>query len=105
MISSSLGAMRWCTTLPHKVAVFGGASCHFAFGRLGRIVVTSDLLILERLGDRALTDARGSGPAQKWHKVAVFSAWFNKALIRVTLGISARTLIGPALERVHASLG
>ena len=33
------------------------------------------------------------------------TAWFNKALIQVTLGISARTLIGPALEQVHASLG
>ena len=43
---------------------------------------------------------RGRQPGQ-----ASFVAWFNKALIQVTLGISARTLIGPALEQVHASLG
>ena len=30
-------------------------------------------------------------------------AWFKNARFRVTLGISARTLIGPALERVYAS--
>src|SRR5271157_704965 len=30
-------------------------------------------------------------------------AWFNNARFRVTLGIPARTLIGPALERVYAS--
>src|SRR5271157_4791561 len=29
--------------------------------------------------------------------------WFNNARFRVTLGIPARTLIGPALERVYAS--
>src|SRR5271165_6307265 len=32
-----------------------------------------------------------------------FQAWFKNARFRVTLGISARTLIGPALERVYAS--
>src|SRR5208282_913149 len=31
------------------------------------------------------------------------AAWFNNARFRVTLGIPARTLIGPALERVYAS--
>src|SRR5208282_4792235 len=30
-------------------------------------------------------------------------AWFKNARFRVTLGLSARTLIGPALERVYAS--
>ncbi|MGZ5981226.1 MAG: hypothetical protein ACXWO3_09785, partial [Isosphaeraceae bacterium] len=30
-------------------------------------------------------------------------AWFKNAHFRVTLGLSARTLIGPALERVYAS--
>ena len=30
-------------------------------------------------------------------------AWFKNARFRVTLGISARTLIGPALERVYTS--
>ena len=30
-------------------------------------------------------------------------AWFKSAPFRVTLGMSARTLIGPALERVYAS--
>jgi len=34
-----------------------------------------------------------------------FSAWFKNARFRVTLGISARTLIGPALERVYATPG
>ena len=34
---------------------------------------------------------------------AIISAWFKNARFRVTLGISARTLIGPALERVYAS--
>ncbi|MGZ3390549.1 MAG: hypothetical protein ACXVCF_13260, partial [Isosphaeraceae bacterium] len=32
-----------------------------------------------------------------------FPAWFKNAHFRVTLGLSARTLIGPALERVYAS--
>ena len=32
-------------------------------------------------------------------------AWFKNARFRVTLGISARTLIGPALERVYATPG
>ncbi len=32
-------------------------------------------------------------------------AWFKDARFRVTLGISARTLIGPALERVYATPG
>jgi len=32
-------------------------------------------------------------------------AWFNNARFRVALGISARTLIGPALERVYATPG
>src|SRR5208337_1195302 len=31
------------------------------------------------------------------------SAWFKNTRFRVTHGISARTLIGPALERVYAS--
>src|SRR5271157_5674487 len=31
-----------------------------------------------------------------------FLAWFKNARFRVTLGLSARTLIGPALERVYA---
>jgi hypothetical protein len=29
------------------------------------------------------------------------SAWFKNTRFRVTLGISARTLIGPVLKRVH----
>ena len=33
------------------------------------------------------------------------SAWFKNARFRVTHGISARTLIGPALERVYATPG
>ena len=32
-------------------------------------------------------------------------AWFKNARFRVTHGISARTLIGPALERVYATPG
>jgi hypothetical protein len=31
---------------------------------------------------------------------ATFWAWFKKARFRVTLGLSARTAIGPAFERV-----
>jgi acetyl esterase/lipase len=34
-----------------------------------------------------------------------FRAWSKNARFRVTLGISARTLIGPALERVYATPG
>ena len=37
--------------------------------------------------------------------VAAMPAWFKNARFRVTLGISARTLIGPALERVYATPG
>ncbi len=36
---------------------------------------------------------------------ALQAAWFKNARFRVTLGISARTLIGPALERVYATPG
>ena len=32
-------------------------------------------------------------------------AWFKNPRFRVTHGISARTLIGPALERVYATPG
>ena len=32
-------------------------------------------------------------------------AWFKNARFRVTLGLSARTLIGPAPERVYTSPG
>jgi hypothetical protein len=34
-----------------------------------------------------------------------FWAWFKNPRFRVTHGISARTLIGPALERVYATPG
>ena len=41
-----------------------------------------------------------------WSKIWTFDrfqAWFKNARFRVTVEISARTLIGPALERVCAS--
>src|SRR5208337_1539199 len=38
-----------------------------------------------------------------WRRIASKSAWFKNAGFRVTLGTSAQTLIGPALERVFAS--
>ncbi len=41
---------------------------------------------------------------QEWDKHQS-RAWFKNARFRVTLGISARTLIGPALERVYATPG
>jgi len=37
-------------------------------------------------------------PRRKWHKTPEKAAWFKIARFRVTLGISARTLIGPTLE-------
>ena len=46
---------------------------------------------------RLETTGKGDGTVENW-------AWFNNARFRVTLGIPARTLIGPALERVYASL-
>ena len=41
----------------------------------------------------------------EWHWLATFQAWFKNAHFRVTLGPSAWTLSGPALERVDASPG
>ncbi len=49
----------------------------------------------------AFTVGRNDG----FTKDAEFEAWFKNARFRVTLGISARTLIGPALERVYATPG
>ena len=40
----------------------------------------------------------GEWEAEKW-------AWFKNPRFRVTHGISARTLIGPALKRVYATPG
>ena len=45
------------------------------------------------------------GRAAHRQAFASLSAWFKNARFRVTLGISARTLIGPALERVYATPG
>ena len=40
-----------------------------------------------------------------WFGDIIKMAWFKNARFRVTHGISARTLIGPALERVYATPG
>ena len=44
------------------------------------------------------TDSLASFPFEK-------QAWFKNALFRVTLGVGARSLIGPALKRVYANAG
>ena len=54
-----------------------------------------DREVIERLDSKTL-DARFTTEIE---------AWFKNARFRVTLGISARTLIGPALERVYATPG
>jgi hypothetical protein len=45
----------------------------------------------------------GLGPLRR--KANPIPAWFKNPRFRVTHGISARTLIGPALERVYATPG
>jgi len=56
------------------------------------------------------TDGTKMGAKASRHKAMSYGymnkeikAWFKNARFRVTLGLSARTLIGPVLERVYAS--
>ncbi|MGZ3487108.1 MAG: hypothetical protein ACXVBY_09620 [Isosphaeraceae bacterium] len=51
----------------------------------------------------ALLGALDANPARRATAMGSIPAWFKNTRFRVTLGISARTLIGPALERVYAS--
>src|SRR5208283_49184 len=62
------------------------------------------------MGDDKCRDERGH-PKERWSASCCALnkrdgrslAWFKNTCFRVTHGISARTLIGPALERVYAS--
>jgi hypothetical protein len=51
--------------------------CHRVSGSPGRPHLVSDLLILQRLAEPAAAPAGRAGGPEKWHKVAVFAAFFE----------------------------
>jgi len=76
------------------------------------LVPSLDLSVVYEIADLDQIDGLNAGRlsgfsyARDGHPNAVqLAAWFKNARFRVTLGISARTLIGPALERVYATPG
>src|SRR5208282_5503221 len=74
--------------------------CCFDDSRV-RTVCCGWCLVFPFLGYR-LTTSRMPSNSESSRRREI-SAWFKNARFRVTLGLSARTLIGPALERVYAS--